>query len=320
MVLNGEKMNTYFVVLKAIAPGLMPKKVPVKGTHGPYQAIRYVRLEGGEKSYMGQISKIPLLSPKEEHELTTRYFNYKDQDAYKKLIESNLRLVAKMAHQGSKRSGVKFDDLVQEGNLALMDALERFDPRKGAKFSTFAFYRIRHYLRHYIGKFWQRTNPLIAESEKEENVEPSLLEKLPGKLPLPGVEMEQRELEDQVAQAMKKLNEREAHIIRARILTDEPKTLEAVGVELGLSKMRIKQIQTEALGKLKIVMGKSFLVLINYMEDFQKAFRLARFKGGEAEKKTTRKEREESGIWSQKDLRMKRMAKRRKEEVAPPSW
>lgn len=86
--------------------------------------------------YLKEISQIPLLSAREEISLSKKIAN-KDKEAKDLLITSNLRLVVSIAKRFSK-SGVELQDLVQEGNLGLMKASEKFDYKKGCRFSTYA--------------------------------------------------------------------------------------------------------------------------------------------------------------------------------------
>ena len=91
--------------------------------------------------YLKEIGRIPLLSSEEEIELAKR-MEEGDEEAKKKLSEANLRLTVSIAKRYSGR-GMQFLDLIQEGNLGLIKAVEKFDYRKGYKFSTYATWWIR---------------------------------------------------------------------------------------------------------------------------------------------------------------------------------
>lgn len=93
------------------------------------------------KAYLNDIAKIPLLTPEEEKEIASRV-REGDEDAKKILIESNLRLVVSIAKRFQGR-GLDILELIQEGNIGLMKAVERFEPEKGFKFSTYATWWIR---------------------------------------------------------------------------------------------------------------------------------------------------------------------------------
>lgn len=100
-----------------------------------------VSLEDPVRMYLKEIGKVPLLSADEELELAKRMENG-DEEAKKRLSEANLRLVVSIAKRYVGR-GMQFLDLIQEGNLGLIKAVEKFDYRKGYKFSTYATWWIR---------------------------------------------------------------------------------------------------------------------------------------------------------------------------------
>ena len=100
-----------------------------------------VSIEDPVRMYLKEIGKVPLLSAEEEIELAKR-MELGDQEAKKRLAEANLRLVVSIAQRYVGR-GMLFLDLIQEGNLGLIKAVEKFDYRKGYKFSTYATWWIR---------------------------------------------------------------------------------------------------------------------------------------------------------------------------------
>ena len=100
-----------------------------------------VAIDDPVKVYLKEIGRVPLLSPEEEIELAIR-INSGDEAAKKRLSESNLRLVVSIAKRYVGR-GMQFLDLIQEGNLGLIKAVEKFDYTKGFKFSTYATWWIR---------------------------------------------------------------------------------------------------------------------------------------------------------------------------------
>ena len=100
-----------------------------------------ISIEDPVRMYLKEIGKVPLLSAQEEIELAKR-MELGDQDAKKRLAEANLRLVVSIAKRYVGR-GMLFLDLIQEGNLGLIKAVEKFDYRKGYKFSTYATWWIR---------------------------------------------------------------------------------------------------------------------------------------------------------------------------------
>ena len=104
-------------------------------------ASRSIPTDDPVRMYFKEIGKVPLLSADEERELAIR-IEQGDEEAKKKLCESNLRLVVSIARRYLNR-GLSFLDLIQEGNLGLIKAVEKFDYTKGYKFSTYATWWIR---------------------------------------------------------------------------------------------------------------------------------------------------------------------------------
>lgn len=111
--------------------------------------------EEGITDYLTKIAKYPLLDPKEELSLARRAQDG-DEFAKKKFVNSNLRLVVNIA---KKYSGVSFSllDLIQEGNLGLIKAVERFDPSKGYRFSTYAYW----WIKQAIGRALENSDAMI---------------------------------------------------------------------------------------------------------------------------------------------------------------
>ncbi|MCG3173760.1 MAG: RNA polymerase sigma factor RpoH [Myxococcota bacterium] len=99
--------------------------------------------------YLADINRYGLLSKEEEYELARRYRDKGDQKAAQKLVSANLRLVVRVAHKYAYY-GIRLADLIQEGNMGLMKAVERFDPDKGFRFITYASWWIRVYIQNYI--------------------------------------------------------------------------------------------------------------------------------------------------------------------------
>ncbi len=102
------------------------------------------------KRYLREISQYPLLTPDEEKELTWRYYREKDPDAALKLVVSNLRLVVKIALEYHKMLYFNLLDLIQEGNVGLMQAVKKFDPKRGIRLMSYAQFWIRAYILKYI--------------------------------------------------------------------------------------------------------------------------------------------------------------------------
>src|ERR1700751_6249336 len=98
-------------------------------------------LDTGIKIYLREIGQIPLLTPQKEMDLAAR-IKKGDLEAQMLMIKANLRLVVKIAHDYANL-GLSLLDLVSEGNIGLMKAVERFDPAKGGKLSTYAAWWIK---------------------------------------------------------------------------------------------------------------------------------------------------------------------------------
>ena len=101
-----------------------------------------VQVDDPVKMYLKDIGRVPLLSSEEELEYAKR-MSEGDEYARKKLSESNLRLVVSIAKKYVGRTGMQFLDLIQEGNLGLLRAVEKFDYTKGFRFSIYAIWWIR---------------------------------------------------------------------------------------------------------------------------------------------------------------------------------
>lgn len=94
------------------------------------------------KIYLSEIARIPLLTREEELELTKKYYETKDIKIRKKIVEHNLRLVVSIARKYVGR-GLSYEDLIQEGNIGLMKAIDRYDPNKNFRLSTYSVWWIR---------------------------------------------------------------------------------------------------------------------------------------------------------------------------------
>jgi RNA polymerase sigma-32 factor len=104
--------------------------------------------------YMQETRRFPLLTPAEEHDLAVRLHEHGDTVAARKMIEANLRLVVKIAYE-YRRAHRNLLDLVQEGNIGLMQAVRKFDPYRGVKLSSYAAFWIRAYILKFILNNWR---------------------------------------------------------------------------------------------------------------------------------------------------------------------
>jgi len=250
-----------------------------------------------------QIGDGALLTRAEELELARRK-DRGDEAAKRQLIESNLRLVISMARAYSS-SGVPLLDLIQEGNMGLMRAVEKFDASRGYKLSTYATWWIRQSMSRAIAdqartirlplhvldviKKLHRANRMLTQKLGRE----PLVSELAAELKLPAervIELQRmieepvslegpvgdgesnfsdmvedtntrqpetlivgRQREQELQAALEELSERTRHVLEARFgLNDrEPATLEQVGAEIGVTRERVRQIETRALRELE---------------------------------------------------------------------
>jgi RNA polymerase primary sigma factor len=255
------------------------------------------------KLYVRQIGDGPLLTPAEERELARRK-DAGDEAAKRKLIESNLRLVMSIT-RNYVNSGVPLLDLIQEGNLGLIRAVEKFDYKLGFKLSTYATWWIRQAVTRAIADqgrtirlpvhvvdqvrrvmrarriLTQKLNrePLPEEIAKESGFDVKRVNELldlvedPVSLETPVgdgdsiygdmIEDENSEQPDlvlaemlrtaELQSALERLSERMRHVLELRFgLTGAvPKTLEEVGAELGVTRERVRQLESRALRELQ---------------------------------------------------------------------
>ncbi len=107
------------------------------------------------QQYLKEISKFPLLTREEEERLTKEYYKTRDPRIAYRLVTSNLRLVVKIALDFQKFWMQNFLDLIQEGNVGLMQAVKKFDPYRGVKFSYYASFWIKAYILKFIMDNWR---------------------------------------------------------------------------------------------------------------------------------------------------------------------
>jgi RNA polymerase primary sigma factor len=255
------------------------------------------------RRYLADIGKVPLLSAEEEVSLAKR-IERRGEDAKRKLIEANLRLVVFIAKQHVNR-GLALLDLIQEGNLGLLRAVEKFDHRKGYRFSTYATWWIRQAIGgaladhgrtvripvHMVEKINKLTRvrrqllqdigrePSLEEIATEMGTTPAKVREIlrvsqePVSLDAPIGQEEGPVLGDciedhrttspfpwiddtvsreAVVSVLQTLTQRERTVIEMRfgLRGQHPLTLGEVGVEFGLTRERIRQIEAQSLAKL----------------------------------------------------------------------
>jgi RNA polymerase sigma-32 factor len=107
----------------------------------------------GLTGYLWQIQRFPMLEPHEEYMLAKRWREHSDHEAAHKLANSHLRLVAKIARR-YRGYGLPISDVISEGNVGLMQAVQRFKPERGFRFATYAAWWIRAAIQEYILHSW----------------------------------------------------------------------------------------------------------------------------------------------------------------------
>jgi len=251
--------------------------------------------------YMAQLRDYPPISREQEQELARRWVETHDAEAGRRLVLANLRLVVKIAME-YRRAWANTLDLIQEGNVGLLQAVQRFDPYQEVKLSTYAAYWIRAYILKYLidnirlvrmGSTraerklffrlnkekrelerlgYQPTPKLIAERlDVTEGDVVAMEQRLGGSdlsmdapvgdedggarfgdfIAAPGDTAEQQVADEDLRKTFMthvkafadRLKPREQRIMQARVLADEPLTLQELGDEMGLTRERIRQIE-----------------------------------------------------------------------------
>ena len=255
------------------------------------------------ETYLREINETALLSASEEKELAVAIGNG-DTQSRDRMVRANLRLVVNIA-RGYTGKGLGLQDLIEEGNLGLLRAVEGFDPTMGTRFSTYASYwikqsikralintaktiRIPAYMVELLSK-WRRASARLTD-ELGRNPTPEEVARVLGlpqkKLPIikkairiynstpqtdqadagwslgemimdersksPDEELVENDVLEQVMHLLENMDPREATVLRMRFgLENHPShTLKEIGESLGLTRERVRQIETEALNKL----------------------------------------------------------------------
>lgn len=275
-------------------------------------------LQQGARRYVRQAMRAPLLEAPHEQDLARRWRDDHDEKALHELTSAYMRLVIAMAGR-FRNYGLPMSDLVQEGNVGLMQAAARFEPDREVRFSTYASWWIRSSIQDYILRNWSivRTGTTAAQKSlffnlrrlrarindigegamtaenralvatrlgvPEHDVEQmaSRLSASDRSLNAPLSEAGEGEWQDLLAdgaalpeeevmisqdtaaraawvgQALEVLNPRELIVIKARRMCDDAVTLQSLGVTLGVSKERVRQIENHALKKLRDALLKA---------------------------------------------------------------
>jgi RNA polymerase sigma-32 factor len=133
-------------IVASLAGAKLPRAAP--------EGTRALALRDPMAAYMSEVRRYPLLTREEEHDLAVEWVEHGNQEAAKRLVTSNLRLVVKIANE-YRRGYQNLLDLVQEGNVGLMKAVQKFDPYRGVKLSTYSGWWIRAYVLKHILNNWR---------------------------------------------------------------------------------------------------------------------------------------------------------------------
>jgi RNA polymerase primary sigma factor len=267
-----------------------------------------VAVQSGLQLYLRQINESPLLTADEEKTLGRRIINDNDPAARERMVRSNLRLVVNIAKNYVGR-GLTLPDLIEEGNIGLLKAVEGFDPENGCRFSTYASWWIKQaikralinsvqpihipaYMVEMMSKLKQAMRELEEELGRLPNVDelsqymkmspkkvriirkavkayhsPTQFGSADGELTMsdlvadthnPGPDESVCGMDElrQLSQLLGQIDEREARILKLRygLEGEDPMTLKEIGLRIGLTRERVRQIEHEALRKLRDAM------------------------------------------------------------------
>lgn len=205
-------------------------------------------------SYLKAIRDFPPLSREREHALAVRA-RKGEVAAKQKLVRHNLAFVVAIAKK-QRRGTVRLDDLIQEGNVGLMRAVEKFDPNAGTRFSTYAVWWIRAYVGKYLKEARSSVRPLSGtvaqpdlslDSLIDEEGEASHLERIEDEGPGPEdtffAEEGDRAVQSALIKVRKRIGELGWDIVYSRLEKDSPETLEEIGKRWGVSRERVRQVE-----------------------------------------------------------------------------
>jgi len=246
--------------------------------------------------YLWEMRRYTLLTKEEEIELAIRYREKNDQAAAHKLILSNLRLVVKIAMDFHRYWMKNLMDLIQEGNIGLMQAVKKFDPYRGIKFSYYASFWIKAYILKFIMENWKLVKIGTTQAQRklffnlaeiiemgqrlggwevslDAPVKEDAKQDYSSFLPSGEIDIdkqisvkERKELmQEKLEEYRETLSGKHRDIFDNRIMAEEPLTLQELGDRYNISRERVRQIQQKILKRAKEwLMAK----IPNFEEDF----------------------------------------------------
>lgn len=210
----------------------------------------------GLSHYLRHLGGHRQLTREQEYELAARCHRG-DEKARRILAESNLAFVVAVAKKYAHRGGARLDDLIQEGNVGLMKAIEHFDPKKNVRFATYAVWWIRAYITRYLKE--NRSQVRGGETERASMTDFSLdipvdgegettyLDRLEDGAPTPDDQFLVAEKSEEVQRALERVRKRIGDlgwdILQERLTQDKPRTLEELGERWGVSRERVRQVE-----------------------------------------------------------------------------
>jgi len=208
----------------------------------------------GLAPYLDAIRAFPPLSRKEEHALALRA-RLGDAAAKQKLVRHNLAFVIAFARK-QRRGGVRLDDLVQEGNVGLLRAVDKFDPHAGTRFLTYAGWWIRAHIGKYLKEARSSVRPqsgTVAQADVAldaavgDEDDTALVDRLEDTAPGPEATCfaaeRDRAVRASVARLRRRIGEMGWDIVCHRLANDSPRTLDEIGKAWGLSRERARQVE-----------------------------------------------------------------------------
>jgi RNA polymerase primary sigma factor len=209
----------------------------------------------GLSYYLRNLGGHNQLTREQEYDLARRA-RKGDEAARQQLARSNLAFVVAVAKKFANR-GSRLDDLIQEGNVGLMKAIEHFDPKKNVRFATYAVWWIRAYITRYLKD--NRSQVRGGEGERmsmadfsldaaiDDDGETTFLDRLEDGAPDAASTLLAREQDEDVKEALARVRKRIGDlgwdILQERLTQDKPRTLEELGQRWGVSRERVRQVE-----------------------------------------------------------------------------